>query len=330
MKLVRGHIKKIIIFRALQLGDLLCSIPAFRALRAAFPEAHITIAGMPWMKMLVQRFPDYFEEFIWFPGYPGLPEQKVDSLATTHFLQNVVKEEFDLALQMQGNGSIVNPMVELFGAKYTAGYYTENNYCPNRDLFMIYPERISEIYRHLKLMEYLGIQSQGDYMEFPVTAQDENDLRSASLEINADKYICVHPGSRGSWRQWPAEYFANLADHCSDHGWQIVLTGTSDELPIINEVTAKMHSTPVIAAGKTNLGAMGALLKNADGLISNCTGVSHVAAALKTKSVVISMDGEPERWAPLNKNIHSTIDWTRTPDFALVKQAVDKRFAIAS
>jgi ADP-heptose:LPS heptosyltransferase len=330
MKLPQEHIRKIIIFRALQLGDLLCSIPAFRALRRAYPDARITIAGMPWMKMLVERFPNYFDEFIWFPGFPGLPEQKLDPWATADFLKRVTEQKFDLALQMQGNGSIVNPMVELFGAKYTAGYYTEKDYCPDRELFMIYPEGISEIRKHLRLMEHLGIPLQGEDMEFPVTGQDENELRNALAEISSAKYICVHPGSRGSWRQWPTEYFANLADYCSEHGWKIVLTGTNDEMPIINEVTSKMHSKPIIAAGKTSLGAMGALLKNADGLISNCTGVSHVAAALKTKSVVISMDGEPERWAPLNKNIHSTIDWTRTPDFSLVKRAVDERFLKAS
>lgn len=330
MKLPREDIKKIIIFRALQLGDLLCSIPAFRALRSAYPHAHITIAGMPWMKMLAERFSNYFDEFIWFPGYPGLPEQAVNPPATLNFLQEIERRKYDLALQMQGNGSFVNPMIELFGAKHTAGYYVENDYCPNKELFMIYPGNIPEIHRHLKLMEYLGIPLQGDNMEFPVTAQDEADLEKALPGINGEKYICVHPGSRGSWRQWPPAYFANLADHCGDNGWKIVLTGTNDEMTIINEVASKMHFSPVIAAGKTNLGAMGALLKNSGGLISNCTGVSHVAAALETKSVVISMDGEPVRWAPLNKKIHSTIDWTRTPEFSLVKQAVDEQFAIAS
>lgn len=285
---------------------------------------------MPWMKMLVDRFPEYFDEFIWFPGFPGLPEQKVDPVATTDFLRNVVSRQFDLALQMQGNGSIVNPVVELFGAKYTAGYYKENDYCPHKDLFIQYPEGIAEIHRHLKLMEHLGIPSQGDYMEFHVTQQDEKDLQNAALDINEGKYICVHPGSRGGWRQWPTEYFASLADHCVDHGWKVVLTGTADEMPIISQVVSKMKAVPVIAAAKTSLGALGALLKHSDGLISNCTGVSHVAAALKTKSVVISMDGEPERWAPLDKNIHTTIDWTRTPDFNLVKQAVDQQFVIAS
>jgi ADP-heptose:LPS heptosyltransferase len=66
------------------------------------------------------------------------------------------------------------------------------------------------------------------------------------------------------------------------------------------------------------LGAVGILIKNASALISNCTGVSHMASAFKTPSIVLSMDGEPERWAPLNRSIHRVIDWTQSPDFDLV------------
>jgi ADP-heptose:LPS heptosyltransferase len=58
---------------------------------------------------------------------------------------------------------------------------------------------------------------------------------------------------------------------------------------------------------------MGVLLKDAFLLIANCTGVSHMAAALHTPSLIISMDGEPRRWAPLDTRLHKTIDWTTHP-----------------
>lgn len=312
------EVKKVIIFRALQLGDMLCAIPAVRALRNACPDAEITLAGLPWAKSLISRFPHYFNNFIWFPGYPGLPEQDFNPSDFTSFLNQVQNEKYDLALQMQGNGSLVNPMVELFGAKYTAGFYKEEHYYPQNGLFLQYPEHGSEIERHLKLMNHLGVPSKGSELEFPLTEKDENELEDLNLPIKPKRYVCVHPGSRGAWRQWPTEYFAALADYCVDEGFTAVITGTESEMDIVSDVVSKMKYMPVLAAGKTSLGAVGLLIKNAAALISNCTGVSHMASAFKTPSIVLSMDGEPERWAPLNRNIHRVIDWTKTPDFNLV------------
>ncbi len=75
-----------IVFRALQIGDILCSIPAIRALPYGYHQAEITLVGLPWAKMLTERFPDYFHALITFPGYRGFPEQPIDYFAFPDFL----------------------------------------------------------------------------------------------------------------------------------------------------------------------------------------------------------------------------------------------------
>ena len=90
------------------------------------------------------------------------------------------------------------------------------------------------------------------------------------------------------------------------------------EAAIVNEVMLQMKQKAINTAGKTSLGAIGVLIKNAGALISNCTGVSHMAAAFKTPSIVISMDGEPERWGPVNKQLHYTINWLENPGYDYV------------
>ncbi|QHS63839.1 glycosyltransferase family 9 protein [Chitinophaga agri] len=311
-------IKKIVVFRALQLGDMLCAVPAFRALRTAFPDAHITLLGLPWEAAFVERFHHYLDEFVHFPGFPGLPEQSVVPAQIPPFLSSMQEQHFDLAIQMQGNGSIVNPMVALFGARYTAGYWRQEDGCPDAGLFLEYPTDVSEIERHLLLMEYLNIPRQGTHLEFPVTAKDVDEFNQLCLPLEAQEYLCVHPGSRGSWRQWPPHMFAAMADEFAEKGWKIVLTGTKDERPLTEEVASLMKHKSMNTAGRTTLGSLGVLIKNARALLSNCTGVSHMAAAFETPSVVISMDGEPGRWAPLNKQLHYTIDWTSEPDYEIV------------
>jgi ADP-heptose:LPS heptosyltransferase len=329
MKLSPTEIKKIAVFRALQLGDMLCAIPAIKALRNAYPDAEITLIGLPWAKSFTERFSEYFSGFIQFAGYPGLPEQPFEPAAFTAFLAEVQKEKFDLAIQLQGDGSIINPMMGLFGAKYVAGYAKEGHYAPDNGLFMPYPDTGHEIQRHLLLMEFLGIETLGDDLEYPLTTADYDALDQLKLDIAPKNYVCIHPGSRGAWRQWPVQYFASLADYCIEQGFKAVITGTKEEAVIIDEVIKYMRYEPINTAGKTSMGAVGALIQNAAMLISNCTGVSHIASAFKTPSIVISMDGEPQRWGPLDKRVHRTINWLQSPDFHSVFRETVELVSIA-
>lgn len=313
--------KKIAIFRALQLGDMLCAIPAIRALRTARPKAHITLLGLPWAATLVQRFPHYFNAFVHFPGYPGLPEQATDVRALPAFLAAMQAQRFDLVVQMQGNGSIVNPLVALMGARYTAGFWRREDYCPDPDRYLEYPQQAPEVMRHLLLMEHLGIPAQGTWLEFPLTPQDYAAYEALQLPL-IQPYVCIHPGSRGSWRQWPPAAFATVGDYLARQGFQVVITGTAEERSLAAAVAAGMQHPALITAGHTSLGAMAVLLKHAGCLVANCTGVSHLADALQTPSVIISMDGEAARWAPMDQGLHRTVDWTRRQDIREVLKEV--------
>lgn len=322
------NIRKIVLFRALQLGDLLCAIPAIRALRHHWPQASITLIGLPWAEQLNQRFPMYFDAVERFPGYPGLPEQPYAVRDIPNFLTRMQAEKFDLALQMQGDGTLVNPLVELFGAAHTAGFYTEASYRPPGDLFIPYPSHVHEVCRHLLLMQHLDIPHQGLDLEFPLTDKDQADYEALNLPVQPGGYVCIHPGSRAAWRQWPPLAFANMADRCAESGYDVVITGTKEEMPIVKQVAQFMRNTPIIAAGKTSLGALAVLIKHAKAILSNCTGTSHLASALGTPGVVISMDGEPKRWRPTNKSALITIDWIKTPDLSLVADALSNKLTL--
>ncbi|ASZ15092.1 glycosyltransferase family 9 protein [Chitinophaga pendula] len=317
------HIRKIIVFRALQLGDMLCSVPAFRALRLAYPDAHITLAGLPWAADFVRRFGAYLDDFVHFPGYPGLPEQEVNVGSAVQFIETIQEGRFDLALQLQGNGNIVNPMIALWGARYTAGFRCRGDYCPDERLFIEYPEGIHEIQRHLQLMAHLGISANGEGLEFPIGEEERAAFHQLSLPLVRGRYICVHPGSRGNYRQWPPAFFATTADYMAREGWTIVLTGTAEERPLTEKVAGLMQYPALNVAGRTTLGSLAVLIAEARALLSNCTGVSHMAAALRTPSLIISMDGEPERWGPLDQTRHTTIDWLQHPELDTVLMAAE-------
>jgi ADP-heptose:LPS heptosyltransferase len=315
-----GRPRTIAILRALQLGDLLCAIPAWRALRRAFPEARIALIGLPWAYDFVGRFHRYLDEWIVFPGYPGLPERPFLFEAISDFIDCMRRRRFDLVLQMHGDGRITNRIAMLLEGRITAGFYGPGAPCPDPDRFCPYPDDIAETHRHLRFIEFLGLPSEGDDLEFPLTASDEESWRRIRdvHELRPGSYVCVHPGGRGIHRRWPAEQFARVADALAEKGWRIIVTGTVEEQPLVETMERAMSSTPVNLMGRTDLGGLAMLLNRARLLVTNDTGVSHMAVAFRLPSVVISTGSDPIRWGPLDRCRHRLLlSQTATVDSVL-------------
>lgn len=296
--------------RALRgLGDLLCTVPALRALRAALPEAHITLIGLEDARWFVERFPQYIDELLQFPGYPGIPEAPFDPRRLVEFLREVQAREFDLALQLQGNGLVSNGFVALLGARRTAGFMLPGCYCPDEATFLPYPSGEPEPRRHLRLMEFLGVPAVGDDLEWRVTADDEAELAAVEelTVLPSGSFAVVHAGARDPLRRWPAERFAAVADWVAAQGLLPVLTGTEDERALVSQVSRQMRAAHLDACGRLSLGAMGVLLSRARLLVSNDTGISHLGTALRVPSVIVFSASDRGRWAPLDGELHRAV-----------------------
>jgi ADP-heptose:LPS heptosyltransferase len=304
--------KKIAVFRAIKLGDLLCAIPAFRALRRAFPNAQIALISLPWAEEFVKCYPQYFDEFISFPGWPGLPEQPLRPDQTVTFLQQMQGRQWDVVLQLQGDGTLVNAMLSLFNARVLAGYYLPDHraerWVANRGHFQPYPIDTHEVFRHVRLMAFLGIAPQGYQLDFNLTQAERYEARSLLHGVGADPnhFICLHAGGI-SGRRWPERQFAAVADSLADAGYSVVLTGTAGEQAIVDAVGAAMTRPSVSIAGKTSLRQLAAVLAEASLLVSNDTGVAHLAVACQTPSVVVFTSADPAEWGPLDRGRHRVV-----------------------
>jgi ADP-heptose:LPS heptosyltransferase len=283
-------------------------VPAFRALRAALPGAEIVLVGLPWASAFVERHRDYLSGFRELPGWPGLPESVPQPESVPPFLAALQRERFDLAIQLQGSGLVTNPLAALFGARRVAGFFTPRAYCPDPELFLPYPGRGLEVRRLLALLDFLGIEPDGEDLEFPLRVRDYEALRAAAEgRLPRGDYACVHPGASVPERRWPAARFAEVARALAARGLAVVLTGTAAEAGLTCAV-ARVSGVPCLdLAGRTDLGALAALLDGARLLVCNDTGVSHVAAALRVPSVVISTGNNSERWAPADGRLHRVL-----------------------
>jgi ADP-heptose:LPS heptosyltransferase len=297
---------RVVVLRALKLGDLLCAVPTFRALRTAWPEAEIVLLGLPWAQTFVTRYRCYLDGFRAFPGFPGLPEQKPDIARIPSFLREMQDECFDLAIQLHGSGPFVNPLTVLLGARKSAGFYLPGDYCPDAELFCPWPTQGREVMRLLRLVELLDLPTRGDHLDFPLRDEDSLALKriEGTEDLRQGEYVCLHPGASVPERRWPPEWFASIGQALARRGLSLVLTGEAREAELTADV-ARLARVPVLdLAGRTDLGALAALLSQARLLVCNDTGVSHLADALRLPSIVLSTGDNPERWGPADRHLH--------------------------
>ena len=305
--------RRILVVRALKLGDLLCTVPALRALRAAHPFAEIRLVGLPWATELVHRFDTYLDGLFVLPGFPGFPETPFDAQAFARFLVEVQGWAPDLVLQLHGSGDLSNPLAVLLGGQQTAGFYIPGQYCPDPGRFIPYPADLPEVSRHLRVLERLGIAPRGTYKEMPVYDADRHALAAVFAELtevaspHAGRYVVVHPGASVRERRWPPERFAAVASDLAERGLSVVLTGGTAEADVTASVRAAMRAPTLDLTGRTSLGTLAALLSDAALLVSNDTGVMHVAEGTKTPLVAVSFDAESWRWAPVDTALYRVL-----------------------
>ena len=299
---------RLVVVRALPgLGDFLCSVPALRSLRGAFPRAHITLVGLPLVQGLARRFSAYIDTLLPFPGYPGIPEGWGGSAPILPFLQQAQAHRYHLALQLHGSGLYSNPFTLLLGGERTAGFYRPGDYHPSSN-FLPYPEDLPESDRALALLVALGVPSQGRDLEFPIQAEERNAYRALTQKLHLKPpYVCLHPGASTGDRRWSPEGFAAVGNALAQRGYSLVLTGTTAERAIAEAMARRLHYPALNLAGRTDLGTLAALLEGAALLVCNDTGVSHLAAALKVPSVVIFSNSDQRRWAPIDQQRHRAV-----------------------
>ena len=306
----RTAVDRIAVVRALPgVGDLLCAVPALRALRGAHPTAHITLVGLPTAGWFVDRFPHLIDDLLPVRGVPGLPEVVPDPTAAVAFYATAQARRFDLALQLHGSGVVTNPLTAMLGAPRMAATHLDGQWCPP-GVVVSHPAADHEILRLLAVTTAAGCPPAGGDIDMPVHPAEEAEARALVGDVTDGlgdpcPYACLHPGASRESNRWPPDRFARVGDRLRQAGMTVVLTGTDQERPVVDAVARAMTGPAIDACGRTGVGTLAALFAGAALVVSNDTGAAHVAAAVRAPSVVVFRAGaDHERWAPLDTVRH--------------------------
>jgi heptosyltransferase-2 len=126
-------------------------------------------------------------------------------------------------------------------------------------------------------------------------------LRTLGLDPAAAPVICLCPGAEyGPAKRWPAQYFADLARALKADGFQVWIIGSEKDRAIGAEIARASDAAAIDVTGRTNLEQAVDLLSCAQHIVSNDSGLMHVAAALGVPLVALYGSSSPQFTPPLS------------------------------
>jgi len=276
----------LLVLRALGIGDLLVSVPALRGLRRAFPRDRLVLAAPSWLAPLVDLV--------------GC----VDDLLPTPRL-GVLRwpgRGPDLAVNLHGAGP--ESITDLVGTGADRLLTHRHAAFPRLAGPPWLAER-HETRRWCRLLEWHGIAAE----------PTDLGLRRPEVASAAPGAIVVHPGASVPARRWPAARFAEVAARLAGDGHRVVVTGSADERELASAVAAGSGlPDSAMLAGQLDLAELAALVADAALVISNDTGVGHLATAYGTPSVLLFGPTPPARWGPPTDRRQHAVLWADRHD----------------
>jgi heptosyltransferase-2 len=158
---------------------------------------------------------------------------------------------------------------------------------------------------YLELVAPLGVPG----FDPPVLASSELGGRRArerlvELGIEGHRFALLAPGARfGPAKRWPVERFAALGRALVALGWRVVACGAEDDLAACDAVAEAIGPQAASLAGRTDLETQGALCAAAAVVVSNDSGLAHLAAASGAPTVVVFGSTSSAWTAPLGPRV---------------------------
>ncbi len=291
---------KILIVKLGAIGDIVHTLPALHAIRAAIPHAEISWAVEKRSAEILRgnELIDRLIEVDTKSVRGGMSAHKILPEINRQ-VRDLRKFGFDITIDFQGliKSAIIG---RLSGAKTRVGFSTEALREPAGRIFynrsVTIPANTHVIRKNLRLAgQALNISVPDSGFEFPISTNDEHRKEAASIAAMAHgDFVILNPAGGWATKLWPAEKFGELADMIwAKHGLSSIVTAGPGESVLSDTVLQNSRSTKTFAANPTLKGFY-ELAKLAKAYVGGDTGPTHLAIAAGTP--VLGMFGPTEWW----------------------------------
>lgn len=307
---------EILIIKLSAIGDVVHTLPSLEALRAAYPDSHITWLVEEDAEQIIRNHPCLDNIIVskrktWMKSIfkPSTCLRTFGEIVS--FIKVLRRKEYDLVIDFQGlfKSGI---LTLLSGGKKRLGYdkTRELSYLFLNERVSPYNPALHAVERYLNLIKCLGTEANNPRFLIPFDERDveyvKGFLRDNEID-ETERIIAVNPASGWETKLWEPEKFSLLCDRIIDKFYaRIVFTGGKNDLQMIDAISSGMRSPALNTAGKMNLKQLACLLSLADMMITTDTGPMHVASAMKTPVVAIFGPTAPWRTGPYG-NGHTII-----------------------
>ncbi|MCK4547388.1 MAG: glycosyltransferase family 9 protein [Candidatus Eisenbacteria sp.] len=292
--------ERILMIRLRALGDVLLTTPAVRAMRRAYPDAYLAMMVRKNMAGAMEGNPNLDEVIICDPWYgEGWPWTR-ELLEFIRVVRGLRRRRFDLVIDLFGNPRSAW-LAWLSGAPYRLGYNVRGRrlaYNLRKERFLQRGERRREVDVHLDMVRVLGIEVGDKRVEIQIGDLHRRAIREflAGLGIgDEDRIVSLSPSAKWQAKQWKPESYARLARMLREAGWRvIILWGPGENL--LAEQISEAAGDGVFIGPRANLKELAAMVEISSMLIGTDSGVTHVAEAVGTPSIVLYGPTDPRVW----------------------------------
>jgi len=303
-----------------QMGDMVCALPALRALQETWPAAELHLVTSPVNGAVVRDLPYLagmltFSQRMWRRPW-----------ALLRFVRAMRRLRCEVAFVLGSvSFSVTSAAIALVsGARWIVGPDSRPyGWDLSHNLFALELPASPVVDRpavehNLAPLQAVGIDTADHEPRLDPGAESQARARQIMADLGLeDGFWALHPGAGKCQNVWPADRFAAVAERAvaAGHG-VLVMHGPADgpALTALKAALGQANSSGVVFAPLLEVAVCSALLARCGRFLGNDTGMMHVAGAVGTPTVALFGPTDPALWKPPSPRVIALRSSRRTPD----------------